>query len=91
MNKRSSGIMMKINVPNMVPIQLRQLEWLEWIFTREDGKKFLLWTGVSDDMKRGLLDIANDGEYDEANDKGILNDMIGLYREWSRDTGIKWR
>lgn len=82
---------MKINVPNMVPIQLRQLEWLEWIFTREDGKKFLLWTGVSDDMKRGLLDIANDGEYDEANDKGILNDMIGLYREWSRDTGIKWR
>jgi hypothetical protein len=83
--------MMKINVPNMVPIKLRQLEWLEWIFTREDGKKFLLWTGGSEDMKRGLLDIANDGEYDEANDKGILNDMIGLYREWSRDTGVKWR
>ena len=87
----NNGIMMKANVPYMVPLRTTQLEWLEWMFVHSDGRRFLLWTGVSDDMKRELLYIVRDREYDEANDSTILNDLIGLYREWSYDTGIKWK
>ena len=81
MNK---GIMMKANVPSMVPLQITQLEWIQWMFTQGDGLQFLHWTGMSEEMKLALVDIMTDREYDGANDSDILNDMRGLYRKSCR-------
>jgi hypothetical protein len=89
--KYAKGIMMKACVPHMVKLHPKQTQWLDWVYTTGDGRKFLDWCAFNDDTKEALGEIWIFEEYDKANDSGILNDIIGLYREWSYDTRIKWK
>ena len=84
------SIMQQINYPNMVELKPEQRDWLEWMFADGDGRKFLDWSGVDQRFRDELATIYVERKYDEANDKSILNDMRGLYREWSKNTGIRW-
>lgn len=74
--------MMKANVPNMVKLHPKQMEWLDWIFTTVPGRKFLNWCKLDAVTQEALREIWIFEEYDKANDSGILNDIVGLYREW---------
>jgi hypothetical protein len=80
--KYAKGIMMKANVPNMVKLHPKQMEWLDWIFTTVPGRKFLNWCKLDAVTQEALREIWIFEEYDKANDSGILNDIVGLYREW---------
>jgi hypothetical protein len=82
MARLDKGIMMKANVPHMVKLHPKQMEWLEWVFTTHPGRKFLNWCNLNEVSQKGFRDIWIDEEYDKANDSGILNDIVGLYREW---------
>ncbi len=74
--------MMKACVPHMVKLHPKQSEWLEWVYTTGDGRKFLNWCALNEDTREALSEIWIFEEYDKANDSGILNDIVGLYREW---------
>ena len=80
--KYPTGIMMKTYVPHMVKLHPKQAEWLDWTFTTLSGRKFLNWCAFNDDTKEALSEIWIFEEYDKANDSGILNDIVGLYKEW---------
>jgi hypothetical protein len=81
----AKGIMMKANVPNMVNLQPKQMEWLEWTFTNVSGRKFLNWCNFNEDTLEALREIWIFEEYDKANDSVILNDILGMYKEWMID------
>jgi len=83
--KYARGIMMKANVPYMVKLHPKQMEWLDWTFTTVSGRKFLNWCNLNEDTLEALREIWIFEEYDKANDSGILNDIVGLYREWMSD------
>ena len=78
----AKGIMMKANVPHMVGLQPKQMEWLEWVFTTHPGIKFLNWCNLNRDTWAALREIWIFEEYDKNNDSTILNDIVGLYKEW---------
>ena len=82
MARLDKGIMMKANVPNMVKLHPKQMEWLDWVFTTISGKKFLDWCNLNEEAITGFREIWIFEEYDKANDSGILNDIVGLYKEW---------
>ena len=83
--KYTKGIMMKANVPHMVKLHPKQAEWLDWSFTTPSGRKFLNWCNFNEETREALSEIWIFEEYDKANDSAILNDIIGLYREWMSD------
>ncbi len=80
--KYAKGIMMKVNVPHMVKLHPKQMEWLDWSFTTPSGRKFLNWCNLNEDTQEALREIWIFEEYDKNNDSAILNDIVGLYREW---------
>jgi len=83
--KYNRGLMMKANVPHMVKLHPKQMEWLEWVFTSHPGRKFLNWCNFNEDTHEAFKWIWICEEYDKANDSGILNDIVGLYKEWMSD------
>jgi hypothetical protein len=83
--KYDRGIMMKANIPMMVKLDPVQMKWLEWVFTTHPGRKFLNWCNFNEDTQEAFKWIWICEEYDKANDSGILNDIVGLYREWMSD------
>ncbi len=80
--KYAKGIMMKANVPNMVKLHPKQLDWLDWVFTTIDGRGFLDWCVLNTETREAMSEIWIFEEYDKNNDSAILNDIVGLYREW---------
>ncbi len=80
--KYARGIMMKACVPDMVKLDPVQMKWLDWVFTNIDGRRFLNWCNLNEDTQEALREIWIFEEYDKANDSAILNDIVGLYREW---------
>lgn len=80
--REEKGIMVKTSFPNMVKLHPKQMEWLDWVFTNLDGRRFLNWCNFNETTKYGLRWIWIDGEYDKSNDSAILNDIVGLYKEW---------
>jgi hypothetical protein len=80
--KYAKGIMMKANVPHMVKLHPKQLDWLDWTFTTISGRKFLDWCVLDTKTREAMSEIWIFEEYDKANDSAILNDIVGLYREW---------
>jgi hypothetical protein len=82
MARLDKGIMMKANIPHMVKLHPKQMEWLEWVFTTLPGRGFLDWCNLNEEAQEGFKWIWICEEYDKANDSGILNDIVGLYREW---------
>jgi hypothetical protein len=87
------GIVMKTSIPKMVGLQPKQMEWLNWVFTTIDGRRFIKWCEFTLETRTALKWIWINGEYDKANDSAILNDILGLYKEWMIDnrgeTGFK--
>jgi hypothetical protein len=82
MARLDKGIMMKANVPHMVKLHPKQMKWLEWVFTTPPGRGFLNWCNLNEEAQEGFKWIWICEEYDKANDSAILNDIVGLYREW---------
>ncbi len=80
--KYAKGIMMKANVPHMVKLHPKQLDWLDWTFTTISGRKFLDWCVLDTKTREAMSEIWIFEEYDKNNDSAILNDIVGLYREW---------
>jgi hypothetical protein len=78
----SNGIMMKANVPHMVKLHPKQKEWLDWVFGTPNGRRFLNWCNFNEGTRNGLKGIWIEEEYDKGNDSQILNDIVGLYKEW---------
>jgi len=81
----AKGIMMKACVPHMVKLHPKQMDWLDWTFTTPPGRKFLNWCNLNEDTLEALREIWIFEEYDKANDSAILNDIVGLYKEWMID------
>lgn len=80
--REERGIMAKMSFPNMVKLHPKQLEWLDWVYTNVDGRRFLDWCNFNEKTKEELKWIWMDEEYDKSNDSAILNDIVGLYKEW---------
>jgi hypothetical protein len=80
--KKYDGMMMKTNIPMIVKLDPVQMKWLEWVFTTHPGRKFLNWCAFNEDTQEAFKWIWICEEYDKTNDGGILNDIVGLYREW---------
>ena len=74
--------MIKMNIPMMVALHPKQVEWLDWVFTNIDGRRFLDWCNFNQTTKVELMWIWIHEDYDKANDGAILNDIVGLYKEW---------
>ena len=86
--KSGNGMMMKANVPHMVKLHPKQMDWLEWVFTTLPGRKFLDWCNLNDDTREEFKWIWICEEYDKANDSGILNDILELYKMYNEKEKI---
>ena len=80
--RERNGLMIKMNIPMVVALHPKQVEWLDWVFTNIDGRRFLDWCNFNETTKQELRWIWIHEDYDKANDSGILNDIVGLYKEW---------
>lgn len=80
--RERNGLMIKMNIPMVVALHPKQVEWLDWVFTNIDGRRFLDWCNFNETTKEELNWIWIHEDYDKANDGGILNDIVGLYKEW---------
>lgn len=80
--REGKGLMIKMNIPMMVELHPKQMEWLDWVYTTPDGRRFLNWCNFNSETREELRWIWIHDEYDKANDGAILNDIVGLYKEW---------
>lgn len=83
------GIMEKLAPPKIVELQPKQLEWLSWVFTTIEGRRFIKWCDFTMETRTALKWIWINEEYDKANDGEVLNDILGMYNEFMRNRMFK--